>query len=199
MTYAELKTQIRHYLQRTDVTNQQIDEAMERARVKIAADLRTRSNIRSIDILVNDGVGSDPGDIVEFLHVKDENNCTLTPVAPNEFWSYFDAGGSRALYYMLDSQFLVAPKITGTITCEYYYAPGSVIGNDNNTIASILDELYIPLVCSDLFAGFHNWDAATYHELRYQGLVERRNRQWRQRVQPMRRVRSYNSNPIGAL
>ena len=193
MNYAELKTQIRFYMQRTDITSLQIDEAMERARVKIGADLRTKSNLRFEDVSVTDGVGSIPGSFVEMLHVTDVDNNPLQPVAPDRFWTAFESGGSKALYYLVDSRFRVAPKTTATYTLEYYYSPTGITSNDANTVPSVFDELYIPLVCADLFAGFHNWQASQYHEARYQGLVERRNRQWAARVQPARRVRNYES------
>ena len=189
MNYGELKTTIAGYLQRDDLTTV-IPDFVDRAYIRIGSDLRNRSNRTEATLSFVDGSALVPTNFAEVISLRDSDDNPLRPADPKNFWQYRQSTGGKALVYLVDQRVQVAPSVSGDFTLTYFrfFDPFT---SDSDAVP--IPDLYISASLVDAFLYVHNDKMASFHEQRYQQSVARRNREYRQEVQPIRRVANYST------
>lgn len=123
-TFAELKTAIANWLERSDLTSR-IPEFVSMAEDRIGLDLRIRPMETSSDITINAQTEALP---TRFLGVRrftlDNDASMLTYFTPEKFWNLIDARteGKPKAYTIEGENFVFAPYPNGeTYTGKLYY------------------------------------------------------------------------------
>lgn len=148
-TYAELKTAVANWLDRSDLTSR-IPEFIALAEAQIARDLRIRENEKRVTATISTEYFDIPTDFIEMRNFQ----LNTTPVTQMEYASpeqldIFnpDSTAGNPLFYTIHgSEFQVKPVPDGNYTAEmtYWYRPTAFSADaDTNTILTRYPDIYL--------------------------------------------------------
>ena len=130
---ADLRAEIALYMHRTDLTNNQLDNFIESAGLRLGTALRTQINegrVALTEAVVDTGLYNLPADWNETRAVYSADNCLLTPLGQTEA-ERIDPNGNTARGYLMVSglettvaiaqyQLQLVPPTGEDITLHYY-------------------------------------------------------------------------------
>lgn len=138
-TYAELKTSIGDWLNRSDLTAT-IPDFITLAEAQIERTLRTRQMIVRDDLTITAEYSSIPSDYLESKSLKLTSTNPQTPLsfltidAMDEQASSYTASGKPRFFAVVGDQFRIKPTPDGTYTAELtYYAKLTKLSNSVTT------------------------------------------------------------------
>ena len=198
-TYAELKTAIANWLERSDLTSR-IPEFISLAqsrmyhgamavdgRTQVIPPLRIRDMIATADITVTDGVGALPSGWLEFkrLWINDTDQPNLSYYPPQTFFdwaqSHTAASGEPVIGYTTEGSVLrIAPPNTETLK-SVHYAKFTAMSADGDAdwVLTNAPHVYLDGALAEAYGGYiRDAEAAAHHEARFSAAVRGLNAQY---------------------
>ena len=152
-TYAELKTAVANWLQRTDLTSY-IPDFITIAESQIASDLKVREMEKRVTASISTEYFDIPSDFIEMRNIQ-LNTSPITRLnyySPEQMDVYkTDTTAGTPLFYTIhgsEFQLKPAPDSTYTLEMTYWYRPAAFSGDsDTNSILTSYPEIYLLASC----------------------------------------------------
>jgi len=152
-TYAELKTAVANWLNRTDLTSK-IPDFITIAESQLASDLRIREMEKRVTASISTEYFDIPTDFIEMRNIQ-LNTSPITrlnyysPEQMDTFEPYTSSG--KPLFYTIhgtEFQLKPIPDQSYTIEMTYFYRPTAFSAdNDTNTILTRYPDIYLYASC----------------------------------------------------
>lgn len=186
-TYAELKTAIANYMERSDLTDR-IPEFIALAQSKmyrgqmgpdgrmwIVPPLRIRDMITTANITVTSGVGALPTGWLSFvrLWIDDTDQPNLKYLPPNTFYDNAGAhnsGGTSIIAYTLEGATIrTAAPVTETLKSVHYAKFAAMtVDADHDWIMDNAPQVYLDGALAEAYAGYiRDAEAGAYHMMQF--------------------------------
>ena len=200
-TYAELKTAVANYLERSDLTSR-IPEFISLAQARmyrgqmgpdgrtwIVPPLRIRDMVTTANITVTSGVGALPTGWLEFLRLwidaTDQPNLTYLPATTfyNNAGAHNTSAAASVLAYTIEGSVLrTAAPMTETLKSVHYAAFTALSADgDVDWVLTNAPQVYLDGALAEAYGGYiRDPEGAAYHEMKFASHVRGLNAQYAQ-------------------